>query len=177
MSLRVSTPKAFISACSGLMYSSVPTSVPNCVNSVFSVSRCSVALATPKSITLGTGLSSYMRHQHVGRLDVAVDDAFLMGVLDGLADRHEQLQPLPRRQLVVVAELGDGHALDQLHDEVGPAAVGGAGVEDLAMFGWSIMARACRSASKRAITWPLSMPGLMIFRATLRRTGSSCSAM
>ncbi len=29
MSLRVSTPKAFISACSGLMYSKVPTRVPN----------------------------------------------------------------------------------------------------------------------------------------------------
>ena len=40
------------------------------------------------------------------------------------------------------------------------------------MFGWSIIARACRSASKRAITSRVSMPGLMIFRATLRRTGS-----
>ena len=40
-----------------------------------------------------------------------------------------------------------------------------------AMLGWSISARACRSASKRAITWRVSMPGLMIFRATLRRTG------
>ena len=28
------------------------------------------------------------------------------------------------------------------------------------MLGWSIRARACRSASKRAITWRLSMPGL-----------------
>ena len=40
------------------MYSSVPTIVPYCVNSVRSVSFCSVALATPKSITLGTGLPS-----------------------------------------------------------------------------------------------------------------------
>ena len=40
------------------------------------------------------------------------------------------------------------------------------------MLGWSIMARACRSASKRAITCLVSMPSLMIFRATLRRTGS-----
>ena len=45
------------------------------------------------------------------------------------------------------------------------------------MLGWSIRARACRSASKRAMTWRLSMPGLMTFRATLRRTGSVCSAM
>ena len=35
-------------------------------------------------------------HQHVRRLDVAVDDPLLMGVLDRLTDRHEQLQPLPR---------------------------------------------------------------------------------
>ena len=41
-----------------------------------------------------------------------------------------------------------------------------------AMFGWSISDRACRSASKRAITCRVSIPGLMILRATLRRTGS-----
>ena len=41
------------------------------------------------------------------------------------------------------------------------------------MLGWSIIASACRSASNRAMTWRVSMPGLMIFRATLRRTGSS----
>ena len=37
------------------------------------------------------------------------------------------------------------------------------------MLTWSIIARACRSASKRAMTCRVSMPGLMIFRATLRR--------
>ncbi len=39
------------------------------------------------------------------------------------------------------------------------------------MLGWSIMARAWRSASNRATTCFVSMPGLMIFSATLRRTG------
>ena len=34
-------------------------------------------------------------------------------------------------QLVLVAVLGDRHALDQLHDEEGPAVGGRAGVEDL----------------------------------------------
>ncbi len=55
----------------------------------------------------------------------------MVGVLNGLADRHEQFQPLPRRQFAVVAELGDGHALNQFHDEEGPAGVGGAGVQHL----------------------------------------------
>ena len=40
------------------------------------------------------------------------------------------------------------------------------------MLGWSISASACRSASKRATTCGVSMPGLMTLRATLRRTGS-----
>ena len=45
------------------------------------------------------------------------------------------------------------------------------------MFGWSIIASACRSASKRAITCRVSMPGLMILSATVRWIGSVCSAM
>ena len=39
------------------------------------------------------------------------------------------------------------------------------------MFGWSIIASACRSCSKRAMTSFVSMPSLMIFSATRRRTG------
>jgi hypothetical protein len=40
-------------------------------------------------------------------LHVAVDDAFHVGVLEGMAHRDEQLQPLPHRQLGLVAILGD----------------------------------------------------------------------
>ena len=58
-SLRVSTSRLFSSACSGAMYSSVPTIVPTSVKSVRSVKGWPVALATPKSMTLGTGLPSY----------------------------------------------------------------------------------------------------------------------
>ena len=45
-------------ACSGLMYCGVPTTPPKAVSIVCSVRAAPVALATPKSITLGTGLSS-----------------------------------------------------------------------------------------------------------------------
>ena len=100
MSLRVSMSSWLNSACSGLMYSSVPIIWPNSVNIVRSVSFCAVALATPKSITLGTGSAVVLGHQDVRRLEVAVDDALLMGMLDGLADRHEQFQPLAERQLL-----------------------------------------------------------------------------
>ena len=47
----------------------------------------------------------------------------------------------------------------------------------VAMLGWSMIASAWRSASNRATTCAVSMPGLMTFSATLRRTGFSCSAM
>ena len=58
-----------------------------------------------------------------------MDDPLLVGVLHGLADLHEQVQPLGDRQAVLVAIVGDRDAADQLHDEVGPAGLGGAGVE------------------------------------------------
>ena len=64
------------------------------VYTVLSVSCWPIALATPKSITLGTGLPSCTVDQDVGRLQVAVDDALLVGVLDRLADLDEQSEPL-----------------------------------------------------------------------------------
>jgi len=45
------------------------------------------------------------------------------------------------------------------------------------MLGWSIIARACRSASKRASTAFESMPALITLTATARLTGSVCWAM
>ena len=54
---------------------------------------------------------------------------------DRLADRHEQFQPLAWGQVTVVAVFGDRHAVDQLHHEVGPAGVGGAGIEDFGDIG------------------------------------------
>ena len=129
MSDRVSTSSWLNWACSGLMYSGVPTTAPKPVTSVRSVSGWPAALATPKSITLGTGLVVVPGDQDVRRLEVAVDDALLVGVLDGLADGDEQLEPLPQRQLALVAVAGDRDALDQLHHEERAAVVGGAGVE------------------------------------------------
>ena len=46
-------------------------------------------------------------HQNVRRLDVAVNDAFVMRVLDGVADLNEEPQPLGGGKLVLVAVVGD----------------------------------------------------------------------
>ena len=59
-----------------------------------------------------------------------MDDALLVGVLHGLAVMDEQLQPFPGGQLILVAEVGDVDAAHQLHDEIGPARFGGAGIKN-----------------------------------------------
>ena len=128
-------------ACSGDMYSGVPTTAPNPVTSVLSVSGCPARLGHAEVDHLRHRPAVVQGDQDVGRLEVAVDDALLVGVLDRLADRDEQLQPLPRGEPVLVAVLGDRHALDQLHDEVRPARPSVVPASStLAMLGWSISA-------------------------------------
>ena len=81
-----------------------------------------------------------------------------------------------RRSLVAV--VGDRDAADQLHHEVGAARLGGAGVEDPGRC-WGGPSGPGPGARPRTGRSPacVSMPGLMIFSATLRRTGCVCSAM
>ena len=89
-------PAASISACSGLMYSSVPTIAPNCGEQRPLGQPLVGRLGDAEVDHLGHRLAVVERHQDVRRLDVAVDDPLLVGVLDRLADRDEQLQPLAR---------------------------------------------------------------------------------
>ena len=54
-----------------------------------------------------------------------------MRMLHGLADGDEEFQSLASRQMLLVTELGDRNAMDEFHDEVGPATVGRAHIEHL----------------------------------------------
>ena len=54
----------------------------------------------------------------------------LVGVLNRLANRHEQFQAFARRQVVVVTVLRDRHAVDEFHDEVEPAGFRGPTIEN-----------------------------------------------
>src|SRR5437773_1148877 len=121
MSERVSTSRLLSCACSGDMYSGVPSTVSWAVCRVRSVSDWCIALASPKSMTLGTGLVVVGGDENVGGFQIAVDDPLLVRVLDGRTYLHEQVQPLRHTQPRGVAILGDRHALDVLHDEEGPA--------------------------------------------------------
>ena len=61
------------------------------------------------------------RDEDVRRLDVAVDETLRVGVLDGVADLGEELEPRLDGQLVAVAVLRDRRARDEVHHEVGPS--------------------------------------------------------
>ena len=111
------------------MYVGVPTIAPVSAR-LWSVRLNSVALATPKSMTLGVGRPSTSVTSTLRGLEVAVDDPLLVGVLHGLADRDEQLQPGPDREPVLVAIVGDRHAADELHHEERLVRLRGAAVVD-----------------------------------------------
>ncbi len=83
----------------------------------------------------GHGGAVVLRHQNVGGFEVAVDDALVVGVLNGLANRNEQLQALAGGKLLLVAVVGDLDPAHQFHDKIGPPALGGAGIEDLGDIG------------------------------------------
>ena len=88
-------------------------------------------LGDAKVDDLGDRFAILLGDQHVGRLEVPVDDPLLMGMLDRLADVDEDPQSLAGRQLVLVAVLRDRDAPHVIHHEVGSAALGRPGVEDL----------------------------------------------
>ena len=119
------------SACSGLRYSGSRPGSPASVEEVLSVGFRPHRLGHAEIENLGRRLILVAGHQHVRGFEIAVKETLLMGVLHGLADGNEQLQPLPWRQLLFVAIAGDGNALDPFHDEVRLSRGAGAGAEQL----------------------------------------------
>jgi hypothetical protein len=71
------------------------------------------------------------RDEDVRRFEVPVDDAFLVGVLNGLAGLDEQVEPLARGKPVLIAEVGDLDPPNQLHDKIGPAGLCRPSIQDL----------------------------------------------
>ena len=69
--------------------------------------------------------------QDIRRLEIAMDNALLMGVLDGLAYLDEQLEPLAGAEPLLVAVLGDRHTANQLHHKIRTSLLRGTAIEDL----------------------------------------------
>ncbi len=108
----------------------MPTSCVSAVNSVRLRKLLAGGLGDSKIDDLGQRRRVVMGDQHVGWLEVAVNDPFLVSVLNSLADLNEQVQAFADGQLVLVAIVGDRDAANQLHHEIGTPRSGGAGVED-----------------------------------------------
>ena len=81
--------------------------------------------ATPKSVSFAAARREVgdVRDDHVLRLDVAVDDAALVGVRERVGEREADPQHVAVRQLVGGLELRERAALDQLGDEVAVAVL------------------------------------------------------
>ncbi len=74
-------------------------------------------------------------HQHVTRLQIAVDDPFLMSMLHRVTDGGEELEPGPHREAFLIAIVSDRHAGDQFHHEERLTGVGRATVVDAGAVG------------------------------------------
>ena len=83
-------------------------------------------LGDPEVQQLGRAIGD---HEHVGRLDVAVDDQVLVRVLDGRADVTKELQARGGVEPVRIAVVDDRLPFDVLHREVRPAVRRAATVE------------------------------------------------
>ena len=88
---------------------------------------------------LGDAKINHLRHRHsvmvrdqdVRGLDVAMNDAFLVGVLNSLGNLDEQIEPLRGGKISLVAVVSNLDPAHQLHDEVRAARVRRAGLQNL----------------------------------------------
>ncbi len=108
----------------------------------------------PKSMIFGTATPSWSVHEDVGRLEVPVDDALLVGMLDGEADLGKERQALHRVDRLFWSQYSVTLTprTSSMTKKGRPASLEPAS-RIFAMLGWSIsFASAWRSASKRAMT-------------------------
>ena len=90
-----------------------------------------ITCATPKSVSLARSPEPErpVRHQHVRRLDVAVDHALAVGVGERVAERDADLEDLPVGELALLEQRVERAAAHELGDQVGALVVDGGLVE------------------------------------------------
>ena len=85
----------------------------------------------PKSMIFGTGYAVVQRDENIRGLQVAMNEALLVRVLDGGTELNEQAHAFFGAEQVLIAMPRDRAASDQFHDEKRPAGFRGAGVENV----------------------------------------------
>jgi len=91
--------------------------------------RVNCRVAQPSFDRFSDSKVDHLRHRHavvqgdenVRWFEVAMNDALLMRMLDGVANLCEQFQPLLCGEIILVAVLRDFDPAHQFHDEVRPA--------------------------------------------------------
>src|SRR6185369_5646016 len=86
-------------------------------------------LGNAKINDFGNWFTVLFGDKDVRRLEVAVNDAFLMRVLDGVTNLNEQFQSLVNGQILLIAVICDGNTAHQFHYEVRPSRFRRPGVE------------------------------------------------
>jgi hypothetical protein len=75
------------------------------------------------------GAAVVKRHKDIGRLDVPVNDPFLVRMVHGATHRNKQFQTVSSCQLALITELGNGNTSNELHDKIGTSGRGHSGIE------------------------------------------------
>src|SRR5262249_3845381 len=88
-------------------------------------------LGNPEINHLGHWHTIMKGDKDVRRFYVAMNDALLVRVLNGVANGDKDLEPFNRRQIVFIAISRDGHTAHEFHHEIWAARLGRARIEDL----------------------------------------------
>ena len=88
----MSTPPS--SACSGLIYSGVPTKPRDRRVQRVLGERLTYGLGDAEVDDFWHGAVILHRHEDVGRFQISVDDSFLMRMLHAFTDLQEEFEPL-----------------------------------------------------------------------------------
>ena len=96
--------------------------------------RLDVGIGSPRNAEVEDLWFAFPRDKNVAGLEIAVNDAFLVRVLDGVTDSGEQFEPLAHVQVFQLDVVGKALTVHRLHREKGLEAVAGvgrAGLKDL----------------------------------------------
>ena len=88
-----------------------------------------VGLGYAEIDNLGQGFVVLRRYQNVGRLQIAVNDSFLVGVMQRAAYLDEEIDAGPDSKAVLVGEFEDLNPFHQFHDQERTSSIGGTCVQ------------------------------------------------